>query len=279
MALQRPELGATLDHLCVQSADPERLARFFEHTYGMTSVSTGDEWRCEAPGRRLLIRSGKPNTAGFFAYAYADAETLLRQRQALESRGATLEGNPSSLFDERAYSLKDPEGNVIVFGVRQRPAAEPENMSACLQHVGFRTAQIDAMVAFYQRTVGFIPSDRVQDEHGTLRACFLRSNQHHHSLALFGAAEPKLDHHSYETSDTPALITWADRVASSGTPIFWGIGRHGPGSDVFFMVKDPDGNLVEISAEHEQCEADRPTGTWPHEQRTLNVWGTAVMRS
>jgi catechol 2,3-dioxygenase len=45
------------------------------------------------------------------------------------------------------------------------------------------------------------------------------------------------------------------------------------------MVRDPDGNLAEISAEIEHCAEDRPAGLWPHEERTLNVWGKAIMRS
>jgi len=28
-------------------------------------------------------------------------------------------------------------------------------------------------------------------------------------------------------------------MATNGIPIHWGIGRHGPGNDVFLMVKDP----------------------------------------
>ncbi|MEO8136432.1 MAG: hypothetical protein ABI831_20960 [Betaproteobacteria bacterium] len=39
MRIQRPELGATLDHLCVQSADPDRLAQFHEAAYAVTRVS------------------------------------------------------------------------------------------------------------------------------------------------------------------------------------------------------------------------------------------------
>ena len=27
------------------------------------------------------------------------------------------------------------------------------------------------------------------------------------------------------------------------------------------------------------CPAERPAGTWRHEQRTLNLWGNAIMRS
>jgi hypothetical protein len=45
------------------------------------------------------------------------------------------------------------------------------------------------------------------------------------------------------------------------------------------MVKDPDGNLAEISAELEVCAPDRPVGLWPHRPETLNQWGVAIMRS
>jgi len=50
-------------------------------------------------------------------------------------------------------------------------------------------------------------------------------------------------------------------------------------NDVFFMVKDVEGNLVEISAELEVCAADRECRTWPLEEHTLNLWGSAIMRS
>ena len=59
----------------------------------------------------------------------------------------------------------------------------------------------------------------------------------------------------------------------------WGPGRHGPGNNLFLFVHDPDGNWVELSAELEVVAPDRPTGTWPHEERTLNSWGSAPLRS
>ncbi|MDR7299464.1 hypothetical protein J2X16_004834 [Pelomonas aquatica] len=59
----------------------------------------------------------------------------------------------------------------------------------------------------------------------------------------------------------------------------WGIGRHGPGNDTFFMVRDPDGNLAEISCDLEKCPENREAGRWCHEPRTLNLWGSAIMRS
>ena len=50
-------------------------------------------------------------------------------------------------------------------------------------------------------------------------------------------------------------------------------------NDNFFMVRDPDGNLAEISCDLEVCAEDRPAGLWPHEARTLNLWGNAILRS
>jgi catechol 2,3-dioxygenase len=64
-----------------------------------------------------------------------------------------------------------------------------------------------------------------------------------------------------------------------GIALWWGPGRHGPGNNLFFMIEDPDGYKVEFSAELELIPKEVPYRTWPHEQRTLNLWGSAWMRS
>jgi catechol 2,3-dioxygenase len=45
------------------------------------------------------------------------------------------------------------------------------------------------------------------------------------------------------------------------------------------MIKDPQGYLVEISAELEIMPDDAAKRSWNHEERTLNLWGSAFMRS
>ena len=277
MTTPRPELGATLDHACLQSAQPERLARFLEAAYAMTAREVAGEWHCTAPGRTLIVRGGPANSVGYFAFAFESAERLAAHRARVGTH-ATVRGNPSRLFDDAAYGFADPDGNVVAFGVREHGVADDGALPARLQHLALRTPQVDAMAAFYE-SLGFVVSDRVRDGEGKLRACFLRTDCEHHALALFGAADARFDHLSCETRDTAAVIAWADRMAAQRIPIHWGIGRHGPGNDVFFMVKDPDGNLIEISSDLEVCAAERPAGTWPHEQRTLNLWGNAIMRS
>jgi catechol 2,3-dioxygenase-like lactoylglutathione lyase family enzyme len=278
MNTERPELGASLDHICLQSAEPERLARFLETMYAMRRHEAAGEWHCTAPQRTVIVRGGPSNTAGYLAYALDDAERLAAHRVRMASGGMALRANPSSLFDDSAYACVDPDGNVVAFGLRPPREPHEEPLPARLQHLALRTPKLDEMVAFYE-ALGFVVSDRVKDGEGVLRACFLRTDAEHHALALFRAADARFDHLSCETRDTAAVIAWADRMASQHIAIHWGIGRHGPGNDVFFMVKDPDGNLLEISADLEVCDAARPAGTWPHEQRTLNLWGNAIMRS
>ena len=57
-----------------------------------------------------------------------------------------------------------------------------------------------------------------------------------------------------------------------------GPGRHGPGNNLFFMFKDPHGDPVELSAEIEVMDRDTPPRTWPHTEKTLNLWGPGWIR-
>ena len=92
MDTQRPELGAALDHVSIRSADPLRLARFFEDIYGMTRHPVTDGWRCEAPARTFLIAAGRPNSVDYFAYAFADQEALGRWARLSSWRKAVAIG-------------------------------------------------------------------------------------------------------------------------------------------------------------------------------------------
>jgi catechol 2,3-dioxygenase-like lactoylglutathione lyase family enzyme len=276
--VDRPEIGARLDHLCVQSSDPDAMAAFFEQAFAMQKTALGTGWQCVAREREILIQPGQPNRTAFLAFAFDDDDDLERYRAMLLERVVPLGRNPSPHFGESAFSVSDPDRNLTVFGSRRRQAA-PDAWPGRLQHAALRTPRLDEMVAFYAGKLGYTVSDRVEDEQGLLRACFLRTDPEHHSLALFRASESRLDHHSYETRDWDHIQRWADRMGEHRVPLFWGVGRHGPGNDVFFMVRDVDGNLVEISAELEVCPAERQVRIWPHEPHTLNLWGNAIMRS
>lgn len=294
-------IQAHLHRLHLQSPQPERLVDFYVHTYGMRKgqvpgLAAGQQavasaFSAMAPGRQVMASKGAANQLHYFLYSL---ETQAAWASFVQRTAQVPKADVSAFAELPAHALafRDPDGHCVVFAsadvvdasgidtdVLQAASNAKALPPAITQHLGIRTPNIDAMATFYSEVLGFVVSDRVHDDQGQLRACFLRTSELHHALALFGAPVSCFDHQSFEAPDWEGLKHWADHMGDLRQEIVWGVGRHGPGNDVFFMVRDPDGNLSEISSEIEVCTPDRPMGIWKHEERTLNLWGKAIMRS
>jgi catechol 2,3-dioxygenase-like lactoylglutathione lyase family enzyme len=270
---------ARLHHLRRDSTDPEALARFYGELLGdRVERLPGGEWLVAGPGRLLVAGTGQRSTVPWFALELADAEHLAACREALARKGLACERSPSPLFDDDAFAIADPDGRRAVFGLARGTRAHHGGLAARLQHFVCATTRLPEMLSFYRDALGLVESDRVT-EADELAAVFLRSDPEHHSFAVFRAPESRADHHAYETTGWMDIRDWADRMASLRIALWWGPGRHGPGNNLFFMIEDPDGHKVEFSAELELMPKEMAFRTWPHEQRTLNLWGSAWMRS
>lgn len=293
-------IQAHLHRLHLQSPQPERLVDFYVHTYGMRKGqvpglgaggrAVAASFSAMAPGRQVMASNGAANQLHYFLYSL---ETQAAWASFVQRTAQVPKADVSAFAELPAHALafRDPDGHCVVFACAEvdankvdtdvLPAASNAKAlpPAITQHLGIRTPNIDAMATFYSEVLGFVVSDRVHDDQGQLKACFLRTSELHHALALFGAPVSCFDHQSFEAPDWEGLKHWADHMGDLRQEIVWGVGRHGPGNDVFFMVRDPDGNLAEISSEIEVCTPDRPMGIWKHEERTLNLWGKAIMRS
>jgi len=313
------EIGARLHHLLLRAADPQACADFYGRTFAMEVQREGDQFVCSGPERQLIFTGGPAHGLGHGAFAFPSATLLGAYRRRVEARLGPRAAAPSCglsqafevtdpdgnriVFGAPAGTPagaparaptgaparvpagasarvppEEPERTPPAVAARE-PRASPPPTPARLQHFAVRSRDPARLRAFYRDTLEFVVSDSVYTDDGDLRACFLRSDREHHAIAVFHADHSCHDHLSFETTDWNAVRDWADRVAAVGVPIVWGVGRHGPGNDTFFMVRDPDGNLAEISAELEVCEPGRTEGRWRHEQRTLNQWGAAIMRS
>jgi catechol-2,3-dioxygenase len=277
-------INATLKRLVISSPQVERVAQFYVNTFGYRTERRGDEAHCEGQYRSLWIRPGRANQLLESHFVFPDEDSLQRYVARLEDLRVAF--NRGDCASGATISVEDPQGHRVSFATEaaaERALAPrgkaPPPHSARLQHFAVRTPAPQVLVSFYAQSLGFSISDLVRDESGDLTAAFLRSDRYHHSLAIFRASEARFDHFSCETHDWHTLRDWADSVARCGTRLAWGIGRHGPGNDTFFMVLDPDGNLAEISSDLETCEPDRPVGSWNHCMETLNQWGVAIMRS
>jgi catechol 2,3-dioxygenase-like lactoylglutathione lyase family enzyme len=270
---------ARLHHLRRDSADPGALARFYAELLGdhAEQLPSG-EWLVAGPGRLLVTGKGEQGAVPWFAFAMPGAAELAALRAALHGLGIACEPSPSPLFGDEAFAIADPDGRRAVFGLAPGPRARNGGLAARLQHFVCATTRLAQMLAFYRDALGMIESDRVL-EGEELAAVFLRSDPEHHSFAAFRAPQARADHHAYETTGWMDIRDWADRMAALRIPLWWGPGRHGPGNNLFFMVEDPDGHKVEFSAELELMPKQMPYRNWAHEQRTLNLWGSAWMRS
>ena len=275
-----PLWPARLDHLRRDSAEPERLARYYGELLGdQVEPLLGNEWLVRGHGRRMVVGRGAPGAVPWVALAMQNAEHLSKYAAALDARGLAREASPSPLFAEDAFAVTDPDGRRVVFGLPRRVAGPAAcGTPARLQHFVCASVRVPEMLAFYRDALGARESDRVL-EGEDLAAVFLRSDPEHHSFAAFRAPQSRPDHHCYETTGWMDIRDWADRMGRLRIPLWWGPGRHGPGNNLFFMIEDPDGHKVEFSAELELMPRDKPHRIWPHEQRTLNLWGSAWMRS
>jgi catechol 2,3-dioxygenase len=275
-----PTINARLKRVHLQSPQPKAMAEFYAKAYALSVNEENGVYICRNNGRQALVSQGAANQVHYALFGF---HTQL-DWQAFQQSTRKLPRADVSRFKELPVGticFEDPEGHNIAFCLAEKnPATSADKpLVAYSQHFAFRTMKMPEMISFYSELLGFDVSDNVRDETGDLRACFLRTDELHHALALFKAPVSCFDHQSFEAPSWEHLKNWADHMSSEKIEIAWGVGRHGPGNDVFFMIRDLDQNLVEISAELEVCSASRPVGEWKHEERTLNLWGKAILRS
>jgi len=285
MSVRSPIWPAKLDHIRLDSADPSALARFYSETLGMAARRLPDGTiALEGRDRTIVIGSGEPGTQPLSAFRLGSARQLAYLRDWLGARGVPVLPSPTTLFRDDAVAVRDPDGRLAVFGLRRESEAMPAGTGAAaalparLQHVVVASTRLSEMMRFYEEALGFVPSDYVRDgEERTV--AFYRTDPEHHSFAVFRAPASRPDHHSYETSCWNDIRDWADHMAARAIKLWWGPGRHGPGNNLFFMIRDPQDYLIELSAEIEVVPDGIAGRFWPHEERTLNLWGPGFMRS
>jgi catechol-2,3-dioxygenase len=151
-----------------------------------------------------------------------------------------------------------------------------------LGHVVLNVRDLAASVRFYTEVVGLEVSDYIED-----RMAFLRCGHDHHDLALaqipreaphandvYFPERPGLEHFSYELGSLAEIEAAGRFLEDRGVEIVRGIGKHGPGENLFLVFKDPDGNYVEFYADMVQVTADQPyqPRVWENSLDAFDQW-------
>ena len=280
MSLTAVQADIFLHHLEIQSSNPERLSNFYSNIMDMKiDKLSSDKFLCDGPSRKIIITLGKDKTLSHAGMVCRNENNLNGFKDFLNQKELKLKDFNSELYKPGSFSVEDPDKNVICFGVlKDKSTASLNGIHAPLQHLTFASEDVVSFQNFYENKLGFQVTDRVVKNNGELATCFTTSNHEHHTIACFKSSKKGMDHHSYEAGDWNHIKGWCDHFASNNIKLMWGPGRHGPGNNLFVFIEDTDGNWIEISAELETVHG-RPVRNWPQEERTLNLWGNAIMRS
>ncbi len=266
----------------IVSTDPDRLAAFYRDAWGLEPVAHSGDARFFAgtgsdPYILALMPGEKPGLAAVtFRCASATAMDDVAARAA--SAGFTAGQGPSP--DDRPgggtmIDLNGPNGCRIrlVHGDTLR-AARPARMDLPqrLSHVNINTGDVDGLAQFYQDVLGFRLTDRSK------LMAFLCCNTDHHSVVLADAPVEGLNHIAFHLPALEGVMIASGRMRDHGFDIGWGVGRHGPGNNVFAYFVDPEGYVIEHTADILQVDDTYRVGgpadwTWPPGR--TDHWGIA----
>ena len=140
------------------------------------------------------------------------------------------------------------------------------NITKAAIDLGIVTSNGEAMLAFYRDVLGFRMSDT------TDFMDFLRCCEDHHSIAVARSEGACLNHMAYELPNMDGLMRGTGRMKKSGFEMGWGVGRHGPGDNVFAYFVEPNGFVTEYTTGMEQVKDDK------YEWHGADYWATAFPR-
>jgi catechol-2,3-dioxygenase len=142
--------------------------------------------------------------------------------------------------------LREPQGGVLRFvhGDAIHTGSGPiANRPLRLAHVNVNSVDPDAEAAFYRHVLGFHLADRSK------AMAFVRCNADHHAVVITQGPVNGLNHIAFLVPDWESVMRASGRMVDHGYPIAWGVGRHGPGDNVFAYFVDPLGVVIEYTAE------------------------------
>ena len=258
--------------------DVAAAARFFTEVWRLATVAErgGSVYlRGSGAHHHILALHPRPQPALLrldLAAADRAAVDTLHERVARMGVAAT----PPATVDEpgggHAFSFADPEGRVlrvIAGDERHADAALVADRPHKITHVVFNTPRQEEAARFWVEALGFSVSDRSL-------LTFIRCNSDHHSVAFHPGERASLHHIAFEMADIDSVMRGAGRMRDAGHPIEWGLGRHGPGNNVFAYFVGPDDFVIEYTAEIEQVTDASPVRTprdWAYPPGHSDLWG------
>jgi catechol 2,3-dioxygenase len=237
--------------------DLQKSAEFYRKVWALEDVAAeGDTLYLRGTGREhhVVTLRERPRASllnvHFSAPDQAAVDALYAKAKAM---GAKV-GDAPAVLEKSAgggygFRVSTPEGHPISISsdvTLHGDAIDDRSRPTKLTHVVLNSAEVEKQTAFFLDVLGFKWSD------STVMMDFVRCCTDHHSVAFARGNGPTLNHMAYEMPNIDGLMSGAGRVRKNGYEIMWGVGRHGPGANVFSYFVEPNGFVTEYTTEVEQ---------------------------
>jgi len=264
--------------------DLRQSADFYSKVWSLEEIaSEADTIHFRATGAEhhvLTIHERKKPALLAVHFAAPDRAAVDALCAKAKGYGVEVEGNPAPLPAGAGagygFRFKTPDGLPMSISsdiARHADVALALSRPTKISHVVLNSARVDDQVPFFADVLGFRLSD------STHLMEFLRCSADHHSIAIFRNNGPSLNHVAYELPNIDGLMRGTGRVQQSGFEIGWGIGRHGPGSNVFSYFIEPNGFVAEYTTELDQIDeathVPMNPDYWDKVMPMPDRWGTA----
>jgi catechol-2,3-dioxygenase len=265
----------------------ERSLAFYAGAWGLEPVAHKEGvvfLRAAGTDHHVLVlkQSDRP-ALDSVTFGTATRDDLLALYDRLHARGVATEQAPRALPSAGGgwgFAFHDSEDRLFKVVADREDHAQPQASEARplkLAHVVLNATDGAAASAFFTDALGFQLSDQ------TSRMNFLRCNADHHAIAFCDMGNTSLNHIAFEMAIWNDLMYGVGRVKRAGHAVQWGIGRHGPGDNVFAYFLDPDGFAVEYTAEVQQIDpATHRIGRaadWDRPPEQMDRWGFTELPS
>lgn len=271
-----------LRSVAIGTPDIARSEQFYTQVWGLSVAARQDGvvyLRASGADHHVLALHSSDSPAILsVTFRVGASEDLGALAERALANGATLLAAPAANPEPdggTVMAIREPQGGLLRFVQGDRlhaDAREERDRPLRLAHVNLNSADVDAETAFYEQALGFVLTDRSK------LMAFLRCNSDHHAVVLAEARANGLNHIAFLLPDWESVMRASGRLVDAGHPIAWGVGRHGPGDNVFAYFIDPVGFVVEFTAEVLQVDDSyRVRGpeewTWPPGRS--DHWGIA----
>lgn len=232
--------------------DLPRSVAFYSDIWGLQPITTSEDTtylRATGLEHHVVVLRERPHpkllSVHFAVSSRAAVDALHNSARALGiSVTHPPEKLPSIAGGGYGFAFKTPDGQELSVSaeVAQHGSVLPDRKKPMnLTHVVINSADVERQTEFFQDVLGFRLSDSTHSME------FIRCGRDHHSIALARGSGPSLNHMAYEMQDFDALMYGSGRMKQNGFDLEWGVGRHGPGNNIFSYFIEPDGFVAEYT--------------------------------